>query len=292
MEFSDIVKIDQGGVNQRILAREEKADFRRVEAASLKITMRLESPQAKRLFARYFSTLQLNTHFVSIIARTKLRHEDIELVETALREQMESVKAELNKAIDGAEALFISHGIKRCATYDTQPMEMDVGVISSIGRRYLEIFEKLDRLMPMLQTLEIHEVIPEREADIQRARGKRIVKQIAGMSRNFAGGIRRRMNSVDADEARSGSRPVAGLEHAETEPTLAAIATIGEEVGEVAPVRVQADANIDDSDNQTAVTDPQSDAPVAPVRNSRKRDQVATDSAGDESAVIASTGNP
>ena len=32
----DFVKHDQGGVNARILAKETKADFRRVEAASLK----------------------------------------------------------------------------------------------------------------------------------------------------------------------------------------------------------------------------------------------------------------
>ena len=31
----EIVKLDQGGVNARILAKEAKVDFRRVEAASL-----------------------------------------------------------------------------------------------------------------------------------------------------------------------------------------------------------------------------------------------------------------
>ena len=34
-----IVRVDQGGVNERILAREAKVDYRRVEAASVKMTV-------------------------------------------------------------------------------------------------------------------------------------------------------------------------------------------------------------------------------------------------------------
>ena len=36
----EIVKLDQGGANARILAREAKVDFRRVEAASVKMATR------------------------------------------------------------------------------------------------------------------------------------------------------------------------------------------------------------------------------------------------------------
>ena len=81
MVDSPIVKMDQGAVNDRILAKEVKAGFRRVEAASVKMMTRFASAEAKRLFVRYFSTLQLNAHFVSVIARTKLKPEDVERVE-------------------------------------------------------------------------------------------------------------------------------------------------------------------------------------------------------------------
>jgi hypothetical protein len=43
----DFVKHDQGGVNARILARETKADFRRVEAASLKIKASFASAEGE-----------------------------------------------------------------------------------------------------------------------------------------------------------------------------------------------------------------------------------------------------
>ena len=45
MSEIQIVKVDQGAVNARILAKEAKADFRRVEAASLKMPTRFTSAE-------------------------------------------------------------------------------------------------------------------------------------------------------------------------------------------------------------------------------------------------------
>jgi hypothetical protein len=194
-----IVRVDQGGVNERILAREAKVDYRRVEAASVKMPACFTSAEGKRLFVRMFATLQLNAHFISVIARTRLDPEDVARVETALRERLDAVSAVLDQAIDGAEALFKAHGITRVATYDTRALEIEVGVLSSSGRRYLEVLGKLDQLMPLLQTLEIHEVITTREVDKQRALVKRQVRGIATAARNFASGLRRRMNAPEVE---------------------------------------------------------------------------------------------
>ena len=153
MSDIQIVKLDQGGANARILAREAKVDFRRVEAASLKMPSRFTSAEGKRLFVRMFNSLQLNAHFISVIARTRLDHDEIGQVEAAIRTQMETVTENLNKAIDGAEALFKVNGITSVATYDTVPLDLQVGVLSSSGRRFLEVLIKLDQLMPLLQTL-------------------------------------------------------------------------------------------------------------------------------------------
>lgn len=200
MADTQIVKVDQGAVNARILAKEVKADFRRIETASVKMMTHFTSAEGKRIFVRYFATLQLNAHFISVIAPIKLKHEDIERVEGALRAQLETVTDDLNKAIDGAELLFKNNGITSLATYDTKPLELEVGIISSIGRRYFEALNKLDQLMPLLQTLEIHEVITARDADIQRAGFKRAVRAMAHSVRNLSTGLRRRMNELAPKE--------------------------------------------------------------------------------------------
>lgn len=198
MSSVEIVKVDQGGVNARILAKEAKVDFRRVEAASIKIPTRFTSAEGKRMFVRMFNTLQLNTHFISTIARTRLDHDDIAKIETTLRKQTDAASASLNQAIDGAEALFKAHGITSVATYDTVPLDVDVQVLSSISRRFLEVLGKLDQMMPLLQTLEIHEVISAQAVDLQRAGLKRQVRDIGNGARNLAAGLRRRMNALDA----------------------------------------------------------------------------------------------
>ena len=240
-----IVKMDQGGVNERILAKETKADFRRIEAASIKMPARFTSAEGKRFFVRLFSTLQLNAHFISVIARTRLDHEDIAKVEAALRERMEKVTETLNKAIDGAEALFQANGITSVATYDTKALEIEVGVLSSSGRRYLEILGKFDQLMPLLQTLEIHEVITTQTVDIQRAGLKRQVRDVANAARNFATGLRRRMNASSNSETDDRApRPAAN----DPDDTASLDATTGDGVAmEAAPAEEgalhSADAN-------------------------------------------------
>ncbi|WP_425259058.1 DUF1845 domain-containing protein [Rubrivivax sp. RP6-9] len=219
----EIVKVDQGGANARILAREAKVDFRRVEAASLKIATRFSSAEGKRMFVRMFNTLQLNTHFISVIARTRLDHEEIGKIETALRSRIDTATASLNEAIDGAEALCKAHGITSLASYDTVPLDLDVHVLSSISRRFLEVLVKLDQLMPLLQTLEIHEVVSAQAVDTQRAGLKRQVRDIANGARSFATGLRRRMNALDARTGETAALAgAADTDEALEAPTVAA----------------------------------------------------------------------
>ena len=200
-----IVKIDQGRVNERILSREIQTDFRRVEGASIKMMARFTSAEGKRLFVRLFNTLQLNAHFISVIARTRLDSDGVAKVEQVLRDMVDESAETLNHAIDGAEALFKAHGIASVATYDTQPLEIEVGILSSMGRRYLEVLGKLDQLMPMLQTLEIHDVITSRAVDIQRAGQKRQVRDVANAARRLATELRKKMDVAAAAQASGAS---------------------------------------------------------------------------------------
>jgi hypothetical protein len=195
-----VIRLDEGGINARILAKEAKVDFRRVESASRKIQTTLCSPEVKRLFVRYFNSMQLNMYLISVIARTKLPHAIIEKVEDAIKTQLEKLHGEPNQAVDAAEALCKAHGIRLLATYDTEALIIEVKVISAFGRRYLELMTKVDRLMPMLETLAIDEVIEVTQLDLHKASAKKSVRQVAGAARNFASGLRQRMNGIAGGE--------------------------------------------------------------------------------------------
>lgn len=216
MTSSQIVRIDQGGVNARIIARETRTDFRRVEAASIKMPVCFTSAEGKRTFVRRFGPLQLNMYFISVIARTQLESADVLKVEKAIRTQMDNVAHSMNKSLDAAEALCQHHGVTQLATYDTQALEMEIGVISSMTRRYLEILLKLDQLMPMLQTLEIHDVLTLEDVVNQRAILKRQVRNIALSVRGFANGLRRRMHAPDASAAERSDGQKTLMDHSQT----------------------------------------------------------------------------
>ena len=94
------IRLDQGGINARILAKEAKVDFRRVESASRKIQATFHSPEVKRLFVRYLNSMQLNMYLISVIGRTKLPHSLIEQVEGALKAKLENLHTEVNEALD------------------------------------------------------------------------------------------------------------------------------------------------------------------------------------------------
>lgn len=131
-----IIKLDQGGINARILAKVEKADFRRIETASRKIPTTFSSPEAKRLFLRYFNSLQLNMHFISVIARTRLPNVAVEEVENSILKMIEKHKASVNQAIIAAESLCENHGITSLASYDTEPLTIEVRVTVRSDRDY------------------------------------------------------------------------------------------------------------------------------------------------------------
>lgn len=185
---------DDGQINQRLLAREAKTDYlARIESVRRLIPATFSSPEAKRLFLRFFDSMQMNTHFISVIARTRLPDEAIERIEAQLQQQLSGFTEELNQAIDSGHTLLQAHGITSLGQYEVLPLQLDVRVTSSLGRRYLELLLKVDQLMPILETLAIDEVITQRELQLRKGLYKNMVKQVGYGVRRLAGGIRARM---------------------------------------------------------------------------------------------------
>ncbi|WOB11157.1 DUF1845 domain-containing protein [Piscinibacter gummiphilus] len=238
MVENKLARMDAGEANRRILSKEEnRADFRRVEAASVKRKTNLRSAEGKRLFARCFYSFQASMYFISQMGRTKLPHEAVEEIEAAVRKKLEEATAEMNKAIDGADALLKTNNIDTVATYDTVPFEEEVGITSALGRRYFELIHKLDQMMPLLQTLQIEEVINERNEEKQRSLLKRSVLSISSSARNLSAGVRRRMNEMDRE-------PDAGAQPKQAAKQQAKQATVVEaaEVVAIEPAAVATDS--------------------------------------------------
>ena len=200
--IEQLARMDAGEANKRILARiQYRADFRRVEAASLKRQVSIHSHEAKTALARAFMSLQESMYVISEVGRAKLTEEQVAAVEDSIRAKMDEIDKELNQIMDGAELLLRNQNIDTIASFDTKPLELEVSVISAQGRRYLDMILKLDRLIPLLATMGIWEVAKPREIAFRKSRAKRIVAGLASTARNLKLGMRRRMNEADAKRA-------------------------------------------------------------------------------------------
>lgn len=203
MTTSPFALMDAGEVNRRILAKakeESRADYSRVEAASIKRKTQLSSPEAKRLLGRAFYSFQVNINRISGLARTKLPEEAVASVEEMVRQKLESATKNINRRIDTTGELLKRVGITRVATYDVMMLEEEVSIISPLSRRYFELIHKYDQLMPILQTLEIEEVADVRTVRSWRSNAKFAVLSVAGTVRYLSLGIRNRMYAVQAAE--------------------------------------------------------------------------------------------
>lgn len=184
-------------INAHILAKELKKDYlARVEGARRKIVSSFSSPEVKRLFLRYFDSMQLNVYVISVIARIRLPDEIIEKLETALEEQIKRLTKGVDEEIVSAEKRFRESGITSIAEYDTPPLSIEVRVISPLARRYLELINKVDQLMPILETLAIDEIITQKQLGANKALYKRSIKIVAVTTRRFATQVRKRMDEV------------------------------------------------------------------------------------------------
>lgn len=140
--------------------------------------------------------MQLNVHVISVIARIRLPEEVIEKLETALDEQIKKLTKEIDEEIVSAEKRFRQSGITSLAEYDATPLMLDVRVISALARRYLELINKVDQLMPMLETLAIDEIITQKQLGVNKALYKRSIKIVAMTARRFAARLRKHMDEV------------------------------------------------------------------------------------------------
>lgn len=187
---------DNGETNVRLLAREIKTDFRRVESASRKIRTTLQSPEGKRLFLRFFNSASLNMHFIAVIAPINLPANEVDAVVEKLEELVEKSSAALNEALVHAEQLCNRNGIVDLATYDIAPLVVDARVHSKLGRHYLELIGKVDQLMQILETLVIDEVMSTGEMAARKAKAKRAVRSVGSAIRLARFGLHKKINSL------------------------------------------------------------------------------------------------
>jgi len=165
--------------NERILAREMVADYRMVESLCVMMPATLGSPEAKRLYARCFHTMQVNMHAISVFGRMRRPHDEIIGIERAIKDRITAASREIGTTIDQLEVICKQRGITPVSRYCEVPLALDVKVISSFGRLYLDLLMLFDQAMVILQSLMLYGILDEQDCHDQKGVFKALVREIA-----------------------------------------------------------------------------------------------------------------
>jgi hypothetical protein len=173
------LRIDPGDVNPVILSEQDQTRFKSIEGASVRVKARFVSPEGKRLFVRLYQYFQVNVYIISVIARSWRVSALVPKAEAQLAKKMQAAARRINALLDETDHAFRQYGILQAAGYEAAPLWVEVGVMSFMGRQYLELIERLDQLMPMLYTLEIEGAETQVVLDRKRSEIKHLVKRVA-----------------------------------------------------------------------------------------------------------------
>jgi hypothetical protein len=180
--------------NKRILDRvQPKVDTSHVEAAGITRSVSLSSGEAKRLFLRCHQAFAVATNYVVSVGRKILQHEDVDKLEDELRGLIRQTKAEIQNATLQAQHLFKEKHIERPARYRADPLVIEVDIISSLTREFVEAYQGFDTLMPLIETLEIEGVITSGKMEEQKSRLKRRLLRISSAARMFESATRKKV---------------------------------------------------------------------------------------------------
>ncbi|MES2260657.1 MAG: hypothetical protein V4724_19235 [Pseudomonadota bacterium] len=204
---------EHNAINRRLLARKVIAKTDHIESASRKVPVMLCSPEGKRLYLRCFEITQITFHYITVFARMKVSEQEVEKIELELRTMLDNRLARLNRALVDMEAQCAAHGITSLATYDVEPLVFDTKVFSMLDRRMLELIEKVDQLMPMLETLCIDEVLTPSQLLIEKSKFKNAVRGTTKAVRIIRVTLERHANAALAPAA------VQASHQAEADPT-------------------------------------------------------------------------
>lgn len=171
-----IATADHDATNRKLRARNAAAKTDQIESASRKVPVTLYSPEGKRLYLRCFEITQINFHYITVFARMKISEQEVEKIELELRTMLDTRIARLNKALVETEAKCHAHGIASLASYDVEPLIIETKIFSMLDRRLLELIERVDQLMPMLETLCIDEAITPSQLLGEKSKIKRTVR--------------------------------------------------------------------------------------------------------------------
>ncbi len=173
--------------NIRLKSQVEKTRVPTIEAAGLKATVTLFSPEAKRLWRDVFLLTQACVHYVRVIGRYTLDDSVVDKAEAMIENQLSKQMDAIDLHIASTTRRCNEKGVKELATYNVKPLILTVSVFSTFDNRFLDLIAKVDQIMPMLETLAIGGHIGSKGLAEEKNRAKKTASRVHVVARQAKG---------------------------------------------------------------------------------------------------------
>jgi hypothetical protein len=149
------------------------------------VSAELYSIEAQRTFIRRFDLMQVNLHHVLVHGGSRAPRSSVSETEERIRSQLEKSAGILNNAAARAERRLRDAGITSLDNDHLTPLEQQVKVFSSYGKRYLQLIGTFDQVMLMLEATVRHGLMGAEEMDKQKALLKTELRHVANLVRDL-----------------------------------------------------------------------------------------------------------
>jgi hypothetical protein len=217
-------------VNARYLQKIDRRDwFGNNQAAYFEVAVSFLNAKVKSHYARYFNPTSTNIHLIenacALLQSDLIKPEHIEKFETEIRQRIETAAKEIEGNIAAGTQLADDNAIKVDVKYFQEPLQLTAKIISPLCYEYLDVLQKADRLIVILESLRLRAAIERKHCEQQIARVHHILVAIQKAAFQLAVGLRARSKEKMDDQV---ELPILPSEAAET--LTADLATQGSSV--------------------------------------------------------------
>jgi hypothetical protein len=200
------------GVNAKYLQKIGRKDwFQNNQSAYFEVAVSFLNAKVKSHYARYFNPTSTNIHLIenacALLQSELIRPEHIEKFETEIRQRIEAAAKEIEANIAAGTQLADDNAIKVDVKYFQEPLQLTAKIISPLCYDYLDVLQKADRLIVILESLRLRAAIERKHCEQQIARVHHILNAVQKAAYQLAIGLRARSKEKTDDQVPSPIAP-------------------------------------------------------------------------------------
>ena len=189
------------GVNEKYLQKLGRRDwFRNNQSAYIEVEVRFLNAKVKSHYVRYFNPTSTNIHLIenacALLQSDVIKPEHIEKFEADLRARMEAAASEIETNVAAGTTLAADNAVPLEVKFFQEPLKLTVKILSPLCYEYLDVLQKADRLIVILECLRIRGTIERRACEQQISRVHHVLDGIQRAAFQLAVGLRARSKTT------------------------------------------------------------------------------------------------